>query len=323
MAGEVNLAEHRDFRPLLTTAAARAGVPEAFVEKDYWITILLRTIAVREPERAIFKGGTSLSKGWDMLDRFSEDIDLFFHPSVPEPVSPREVGRRLKALRDACAAQPGLVLVPLPTTGSGRDDTLQYESLFDAVPGFPPEVRLESGVQSGDFPLVTVELTSIVAKEVAAAGGTETLQMEGVDDLEPFEMTLLHFRRTFVEKLFAIHGKVERLKQDGTPIGRDARHYADLHVLGQQPEVRAMLGSSEYTAIRADYDEKSRAYFRNSYRPPPDLRFTTSDALFPPPELRTALEADYAREVGRLYYRSSPPAFAEVLGLMEDLRSLL
>jgi hypothetical protein len=108
-------------------------------------------------------------------------------------------------------------------------------------------------------------------------------------------MTLLHFRRTFVEKLFAIHGKVEQLKESGALLGRDVRHYADLYVLADRPEVTAMLASDEYDEIKADYDEKSRTFFPRSYRPPPDLCFGNSDALFPSGDLQGAIEPGYER----------------------------
>jgi hypothetical protein len=71
-------------------------------------------------------------------------------------------------------------------------------------------------------------------------------------------MRLLHFRRTFVEKMFTIHGKVEAFKGQGSEIGGYARHYYDLHCLAERPEVLAMLRSAEYVAIKADYDRVSR-----------------------------------------------------------------
>jgi hypothetical protein len=63
-------------------------------------------------------------------------------------------------------------------------------------------------------------------------------------------MRLLHFRRTFVEKMFAIHGKVELLKRDGRALGSYARHYYDLYCLAARDEVIAMLKSAEYAAIK-------------------------------------------------------------------------
>jgi hypothetical protein len=63
-----------------------------------------------------------------------------------------------------------------------------------------------------------------------------------------FSMRLLHFRRTFVEKMFAIHSKIELFKRDHRPLGSYARHYYDLYQLGGQEEVLGMLQQEEYQA---------------------------------------------------------------------------
>ena len=323
MAGSVRLAEHPDFAAFLAAAATESELPEAFVEKDYWITEILRTIATTLGERAIFKGGTSLSKGWNLLDRFSEDIDLFVDPAVEPPLgNERAINRAMKKLNRDVAAIPGLDFVRAESKtigGRGRMDTFLYRSHFPEVEGFPPTVRLEPGIQSGKQPTTAVEISSIVGRLLSRQGATDEL---GVEGLRPFEMTLLHFRRTFVEKLFAIHGKVEQLKESGAPLGRDVRHYADLYVLAGRPEVTAMLASDEYDEIKADYDEKSRTFFPRSYRPPPDLRFMTSDALFPPDELRVAIEPGYEDECQRLFFRPHP-SFTEVLERFTEIRDLL
>jgi len=83
-----------------------------------------------------------------------------------------------------------------------------------------------------------------------------------------------------------------------------------------------MLASDEYDEIKADYDEKSRTFFPRSYRPPPDLRFTTSDALFPPDDLRVAIEPGYEEECRRLFFRPHP-SFAEVFERFAGIRDLL
>lgn len=319
----MRLSEHPDFAAFLTAAAADSGLPETFVEKDYWITEILRTIATTLGERAIFKGGTSLSKGWNLLDRFSEDIDLFVDPAAEPPLgSTRAIDRTMKKLNGDISTIAGLEFIRAESRtigGRGRIDTFRYDSPFPPLEGFPTTVRLEPGIQSGKQPTARVKISSIVGELLIARGAADELDVEGV---EPFEMDLLHFRRTFVEKLFAIHGKVERLKQDGVPLGRDVRHYADLHVLAGRPEVIEMLESDEYEAIRLDYDEKSRTYFPNSYRPPPDLRFTSSNALFPPDELRAQIEPGYEEECQRLFFRPYPN-FGEVLERFTEIRDLL
>jgi hypothetical protein len=225
VAGEVKLHEHPDFAAFLTAAAAERDLSEQFVEKDYWITEVLRVIAATLPGRAIFKGGTSLSKGWGLLDRFSEDIDLFVDPTVEPALAKRAIDRTLKQLSADVTAIGGLDPVEVRSIkGFGRIDTFRYVSNYPQLAGFPPTVRLEPGVQSGRHPTADVQLTSIVAALIVTRGAAEEVATDGLD---PFTMTLLHFRRTFIEKLFAIHGKVERLKLDGHPLGRDARHYAD------------------------------------------------------------------------------------------------
>ena len=90
-------------------------------------------------------------------------------------------------------------------------------------------------------PTETVDLISFIGQFLTDSGTTL-----GAEDEDGFPFRLLHFRRTFVEKMFAIHSKVELLKHDGQPLGSYARHYYDLYQLSQQSAVLAMLHSAEY-----------------------------------------------------------------------------
>lgn len=318
----MKLCEHPDFAALLVATAQTTGLNEQFVEKDYYVTEVLRIVADAYGEQVIFKGGTSLSKGWALIDRFSEDVDLFVDPARFRPPlhSARAIDRELHTLRDRVAAHPGLTLVPeLGQTigGRGRADHLAYATRFDALPGIASTVRLEPGIQSGDHPVERRSIDSLVAAFLHEQG-----QHDIAEDLEPFEMTLLHFRRTFVEKLFTIHSKVVRLIEDDTPVARDARHYADLHALASRPEVVAMLHSDEYREIRRDYDTLSSQWFPRSHRPPEQLSFRESPALFPPAQLREQLTADYTTQCA-LLFPGDFPSFDDVLGGFERLREWL
>jgi hypothetical protein len=74
----------------------------AIIEKDYYVTEALRIIAAAAPDKIIFKGGTSLAKGWNLIQRFSEDIDIFLDPRAFKPALGKNgVDRELKRLRDA------------------------------------------------------------------------------------------------------------------------------------------------------------------------------------------------------------------------------
>ena len=173
------------------------------------------------------------------------------------------------------------------------------------------------GPPAAGNPTAVVELRSYVGQYLQ-----EVRLSLGAEDEGPFSMRLLHFRRTFVEKMFAIHSKVEILKRDGRPLGSYARHYYDLFQLAAQAEVIAMLRSDEYAAIKADYDRISREHFPRSYFHPDDMRFSTSDALFPPGALAAAISAQYEAQCGLLCY-GPYPAWTEVQARFLELRILL
>lgn len=320
----MRLFEYDDFEQAVLRASRQFGLSEQFVEKDYYVTEMLRIIAADLGGKVMFKGGTSLSKGWGLITRFSEDIDLFINrDSFEPPPGARRLDRILKDLSTAVSAHPALTWLRdegVTIGGLGRSDLFAYETHFDELPGIRAAVRLEPGVQSGTFPTEIVPITSLVAQYLAEQ---ETAEFAAAEDLQGFEMSLLHYRRTFVEKMFAIHGKVVRLQEDEHPLERDARHYADLYVLAGQHEVRAMLDSPEYEQIRRDYDARSREFFRASYRPPAGLSFTDSVALFPEGSLRDQLAAEYDAECRLLFSDQRYPSFDEVLVRFTEIRALL
>ena len=239
----------------------------------------------RERRRAtIFKGGTSLSKGWNLIQRFSEDIDLFLDPlTFNPPLSKKAIDRELKKLRDSITRHPALTFIAEESQtigGFGRSDRFSYTQKFGGPGEVANRVLLESGTASGREPTTVVELRSYISQFLHETGVSL-----GTEDETTFPFRLLHFRRTFVEKLFAIHSKIELLKRENQPLGGYSRHYYDLSQLAEQPEVLAMLQSEEYATIKADYDQISRAHFPKSYFHPDDMSFAKSDALFPPADL--------------------------------------
>src|SRR5271163_884752 len=114
-AEPVNLFEHPDFEQAIIRAAEHfrpRGLREAIIEKDYFVTEALRIIAAVAGDKAIFKGGTSLSKGWNLIQRFSEDVDIFLDPSAFDPeLGKKGIDRELKKLRDAVGKHPALTFV--------------------------------------------------------------------------------------------------------------------------------------------------------------------------------------------------------------------
>lgn len=320
----MRLFEHPDFEQAILRAAEHfreRNLRPAIIEKDYYVTEALRVVANTSGDKIIFKGGTSLSKGWNLIQRFSEDIDIFLDPAAFQPaLGKNAIDRELKKLRDAIEQHPALSFVERESQtigGFGRNDHFSYVQRFGGIGEVANRVLLEAGTASGREPSVTVELRSYLAQYLQ-----EQKQSLGAEDEGQFPFRLLHFRRTFVEKMFAIHSKVELLKRDKKALGPYARHYYDLFQLSGHPEIEAMLRSPEYAAIKADYDQISRAHFSKSYFFPQHMSFAHSDALFPPPELAAVIGAEYEAQCRMLCY-GPYPAWADVQARFLNMRDLL
>jgi hypothetical protein len=183
----MKLFEHADFAATVTTAAHESGLEESLVEKDYYITQVLRIVAERYPSgQVIFKGGTSLSKAWGLIQRLSEDVDLLFvRERFMAKLSRKGVDSELQAMTDAIAAHPGLALDESQgrrTGGRARSDSFTFEQRFPRV-GIAPSIITEPGVRGGSKPTAERELDSEVARHLRAAG-----QGSIAEDLQPFRM---------------------------------------------------------------------------------------------------------------------------------------
>jgi hypothetical protein len=323
----MRLHQHPDFRDAIIAAGKYfepKGIANQLIEKDYYVTEALRTIANWWESQVIFKGGTSLSKGWQLIDRFSEDIDLFLNKQAFTPaLGANRVDKELVEIEIAVALHPGLILenhLGHRKRGASRNSYYDYESRFpgaETISLIAPQILLEMGTRSGNYPIQMIQLSSYLVDFLQATG--EKLD---TDDETTFPMLLLDFRRTAIEKLFAIHGRVEQYLQQGEPLGKYTRHYYDLYCLFQRSEVRDLVASDEYQELKLDCDRISRESFGDSYTPPPGMSFRNSLALFPTAELESYLSLEYTTQCRPLCYGNFPD-WQEILGCFESLRSLL
>ncbi len=324
----MRLCDNQAFPDLLRAAADHHAskaesrrITAPAIEKDYYITEMLRIVHAALGDAAVFKGGTSLSKGWGLLHRFSEDVDLFIDPQAfGPPLGGKAMRTRMRGLIDAIAARSSLAPRSKPAyaeRGISRTEYLTYRSVLAGPASLRPEVCLAAGIASGREPWERRPIRSYLAEYVLAA-------RVGIvsSDLLAFEMKLLHFRRTFVEKLFAIDHAVAQLSRDGDPIGPRARHYFDLAALAVQPEVLAMLRSAEYRAIIRDCVEIDRRFYRRAARDPGSWSFRASPALFPSARLSAALRAEYEMQCDLLCFGAYPP-WKEVLARFVAIREHL
>ena len=242
------MAPARDRLDLFLTTAARLGTTVQNVEKDFWVCWTLDALFNGlEPggPRLHFKGGTSLSKGFGLIERFSEDIDItVFRVDIDAPATIEELenlgtkqrNRRLNAIRAACQTFIGgtlktqldaLAAKQLITDGAltvsldeadpdGQSLLLHYPALSDADAYIRPAVKIEAGAKSALDPHRPLVITPYVTGDLPGFD----LAVPGVTTVDPV--------RTFWDKVLILHSLRHTFDQRGTLRGggqRVSRHY--------------------------------------------------------------------------------------------------
>ena len=304
-----------EFADLCRIAAAAMGGESpallAILEKDYWVTRVLCAIAEEHAEQVVFKGGTSLSKGWGLTQRFSEDIDVAVDPGARGEAARDTL---LKGIARGVADRCSLVgTVRNSGTGVHRSVAYGFEAIWAGGELVQPSVLLEMGTRSALVPRSVRRLDTMLARAVPKAAA----------DLPSCELSVLGADRTFVEKLFVVHGSVARQLEDPAhaSLARIGRHYYDIHRLLADGAVRATVGTAAFWEMVSDCAERSARDFPKLHRPPADLNFAESPALFPDEPTRHALSREYGRD--RDLFFGEAPSFGDILTSLLAVRSAL
>ncbi len=296
------LHERDDYADLLRIVANARAIRDAIVEKDYWVTHVLQALRGSEFRNAfIFKGGTSLSKGWNLIDRFSEDIDLLL---IGDGLGGKAKRRRTEEIEIFVGGLPGLRFdKDNPANRSGKESRtscFRYRSVArDGLGALLPYVKLEIGFRGGIEPNVMRPIQAIFCEEIEKRGQTALAENIGA-----VYMPLLHPRRTLVEKLFALYSAYE-----AGEIAGKTRHYYDVHRLLGLEDVTAFLGTQEYVALKESVAAFSRENWPNSPLPPGNA-LAGGRAFLPEEPARAQIALEYERAD---YYYGVRPGFAEIL----------
>lgn len=270
-------------------------MPADFVEKDYWVTYVLYRLVKEGVDDFVFKGGTSLSKGWNLIDRFSEDIDLLF---VPSSISKDRQRSRLKKVNALVSSFDGLSFDKDTSENSGsyRADRFNYSRITSSSTGLLlPYIKLEMGYRGGDSPQTRVPIQSYLGKLIEKTGTANSY-----DDVIAFEVPVLDPKRTFVEKLFAIHSAYTK-----NQIEKYVRHYYDVYKLLELSDVRDFIDTDEYSELKNHVAELSMQFPKTFL--PQDLDFTKSLAFTNTSELEKEIDRSLAIQSG-LYFSTLPTA---------------
>ena len=233
------------------TVAELTGIPLGQVEKDFWLIEALRAthdVAVDESVGLIFKGGTSLSKGFNLISRFSEDVDLLvIFPDEKGPGARHTVFKKMaKAAAGALLCNP-VVDGSASETGVKRPVALPYPSEFTPDnAGIRREgLYLELGSRGGTHPSSKQEIRSLISEYAKEAG----LPIEFAE-AEPVSIETLDPARTLIEKLLIVHNSA--LEGDEQKKRSTARHYYDIHCLLNRESVREMVTAVGARAMAED-----------------------------------------------------------------------
>ena len=194
---------HRDretFKDMVEQAADSSGRTPAVVEKDYYVTLILKLFSEQLAE-CVFKGGTSLSKGFHVIDRFSEDIDITFKEHIGESRRKKLKNVVLKGISE----ELGMPVANWEETQSDRDYNaylFSYESAFGLQDDrLPQYVKLETALGSYSFPTQTVEIRNYIGDYLEGRGRVDLAERFSLDR---FSMNLQTLERTYIDKVFAL-----------------------------------------------------------------------------------------------------------------------
>lgn len=234
----MNLHHDKDaFAELIIGTANELAIPTNVIEKDYYVTITLKVLSEKLKD-LVFKGGTSLTKCYQLLDRFSEDIDLSYTAESGAPAESRK--KQLKKAIVLTMEEFGFPINNLDTTRSRRNYNCyraNYPSMYEQFSILKPELVVETYVAMLPFPTTKRMVDNYIYRFL---NKINRLDLAEAYDLMPFEITTQTIERTLVDKVFALcdyymDGKTER----------HSRHLYDIHKIvesiGIQSELSALI----------------------------------------------------------------------------------
>lgn len=312
-----------EFGPTLDAAAERLGISPTAVEKDYWVSEVLRVLVASFPGDFIFKGGTSLSKGYAIVERFSEDIDVLV---LAGSRGRGAVDKLMKAMGEAAAAGIGGEASGAGAeTGRHRAFKLSYPATREPTALIDTSVLLEMGVRGGSHPHKAAALGSLLGDALRNAG----TEIEQFEDLAPFEVQVLHPARTLLEKLVHVHGLALELAADEGQQAppRSGRHFYDVHQLLGDGRVLDLLEDREQVlGVIASIDEITQKFFGGTEGEStrPEDGFASSPAFDLTTSTSARLRAAYEATMPELYFGTDPlPTWEQVCERVTDRADLL
>ena len=313
-------------RNIFTETGRRIGLPAVAVEKDWWVVHTLTLVFSMECAPAlIFKGGTSLSKSWGLIQRFSEDIDLAIDRTYLGFTDDLD-RQKIKKLRKASFAfmtttflneltakfgEAGFTGVKVAYHNTGQSDQdpiiidIYYPTLTEKETYVKPGVLVEVGCRSLKEPNTERTFATLVAENFGERPFADA----------PIILPVVNPERTFLEKIFLLHEEFQKAP-DKIRVDRLSRHLYDIEKLSQTEFAAVALQDADLYNIIVEH--------RSRFTPISGVDFANHSpdkiAFVPPAHLLPNWEGDYRQMQENMIYGKSLP-FAELIQNLSALQT--
>ena len=294
----------QQFSDAIRAASEHLNIAPIYIEKDYWITKILQQLSkTPQADNTVWKGGTSLSKGYRLIDRFSSDIDVAV---LAEGMNGNQIKTLISKVSKGMTA--GIAETEMPgETSKGSRYKKTYHSYKSTLTGSDPRMKLlgnyvivEINSFANPYPYVKLEIESFITQFLR-----ETNREQLIDDwdMAPFKLNVLDKRRTVCEKMVSL------LRFSFTPqplegLSKKIRHFYDLHALLNDAECHEYLSQGFVSDLKHLWQhdqsvfETPEGWQGKSIKDAPLLKNF--------PQLWKELSTRYSDELGQLAYRPIP-----------------
>ena len=291
------------FNEAVRATAQTKGIPEIYIEKDYWVTLTLHTI-FNDPigKEVVFKGGTALSKCFGLIERFSEDIDLVVLKKKEE--SGNQLKNKLKKITNIINPILPEVYIEGLTNKMGmiRKTAHKYSKQFSGNFGQVRDIIVLESSWLGHFEPFTHKYISSYIYEMMNETNQAKLAKEY--SLLPFEVRVLDVKRTICEKIMSL----VRFSYTAEPISdlkNKVRHLYDLFLLLEDKELKDFLNSKDFDKMLLLVAQDDVVSFKNNndwlkYHPKEALIFSQIDYAW------AELKSTYQDSFKKLVYGTLP-----------------
>jgi hypothetical protein len=293
------------FAELMTATSQATGILMPFVEKDYWLTTVLYELSKSSyRDITVFKGGTSLSKGFGIIERFSEDVDLAL---IVEGLSGNQVKTRIDTISKSITRHLSEVqLENITSKGSRfRRTGHAFPTLADKLL-LPSQIREELIVEinafANPFPFADIPISSLIAQHLIQLERNDLVQQFA---LEPFTLQVLKPTRTLSEKVLAL-ARASYHPEYVSQLQEKIRHTYDVYFLMQQPDIQAFVASDDFFTMLAavQIEDANNKEFQGEWAKQP---LTSAIIYQDNPQLWKELEKTYTGSFKSMVYGELPP----------------